>query len=65
MARVMLQKSSLYTWALGIQSLQGQFQTEWGVFAAICTMVAIPIVILFVYSSKHLISGLTLGSVKG
>ncbi len=63
LARVMLQKETLYTWSLGLQQLQGQFQTEWGIFAAVCTMVAIPIVGLFLYSSKYLISGLTLGSV--
>ena len=63
LARIMLQKETLYTWSLGLQQLQGQFQTEWGIFAAVCTMVAIPIVGLFLYSSKYLISGLTLGSV--
>jgi arabinogalactan oligomer / maltooligosaccharide transport system permease protein len=56
---------SLYTWPLGIKSLQGQFQTEWGMYAAASVMVMIPVILLFMYSSKYLISGLTVGSVKG
>ena len=65
LARVMLQRGDLFTWPLGLQSLQGQFQTEWGAFAAASVLVGIPVVILFLYSSKYIISGLTLGSVKG
>jgi arabinogalactan oligomer/maltooligosaccharide transport system permease protein len=34
-------------------------------FSAGSVLVTIPVVILFLYSSKYLISGLTLGSVKG
>ena len=30
LARIMLQKPQMYTWPLGIQSLQAQFATEWG-----------------------------------
>ncbi len=63
--RVMLPKTALFTWPLGLQRLQGQFQTEWGMFAAASVLVAIPSMALFLYSSKWLISGLTLGSVKG
>jgi arabinogalactan oligomer/maltooligosaccharide transport system permease protein len=66
MARIMIgNKEELLTWTLGIQRLQGQFQTQWGQFAAASILVMIPVVILFLYSSKWLISGLTMGSVKG
>jgi len=66
LARVMLgSQESLLVWPLGLQRLMLQFQTQWGQFAAGSVMVAIPVVILFLYSSKWLISGLTLGSVKG
>lgn len=57
--------TSLYTWPLGIKSLQGQFQTEWGMYAAASVMVMIPVILLFIYSSKYLVSGLTIGGVKG
>ena len=66
MARVMLgSQEALLTWPLGLQRLQAQFQTQWGQFAAASIIVTIPVMLLFLYSSKYLISGLTLGSVKG
>lgn len=66
MARVMLgSQEKLLTWPLGLQRMQGQFQTQWGQFSAASVMVMIPVMALFLYTSKYLISGLTLGSVKG
>ncbi len=65
LARIMLQRESMLTWPLGLQSLQGQFQTEWGAYSAASILVAVPVMALFLFSSKWLISGLTLGSVKG
>ncbi len=66
LARVMLgSQENLLTWPLGLQRLQGQYQTQWGQFSAGSIMVMVPVIILFLYSSKYLISGLTLGGVKG
>jgi len=66
LARILLSNASeIWTWPLGLQSLQDQFRTSWGQFAAGSILVTIPVVILFLYSSKYLISGLTLGGVKG
>ncbi len=53
------------TWPVGLNTMLGQFNSEWGNFAAASVMVAIPVMILFLYSSKWLIGGLTLGGVKG
>lgn len=64
-ARVVLQKNVLYTWPLGIWTYAEQFTVSWGKFAAASVLIAIPVMALFLYSSKWLISGLTLGSVKG
>ncbi len=66
LARVLLSNATeIWTWPLGLQSLQGQFTTAWGQFSAASILVMIPVVALFLYSSKWLISGLTLGGVKG
>ena len=65
LARIMLQRENMLTWTLGLQRLQGQFQTQWGMFAAASILVMVPVMSLFLYSSKWLVSGLTLGSVKG
>ena len=65
-ARVILGSSEqLLTWPLGVQRLQGQFTTQWGQFSAASILVTIPTMLLFLYSAKYLIAGLTLGSVKG
>lgn len=64
-ASTILQDSRLRTWPLGLYELQGNFNSEWGLFAAGSVLISIPVVLLFLYSSKYMISGLTLGGVKG
>src|SRR5512136_2189589 len=51
LARIMLQKPEMYTWPLGLQSLQTQFATEWGAYAAAALMLAVPVSALFLYTS--------------
>lgn len=66
LARVLIGSSTeLFTWPLGILRFQAQFQTQWGDLAAASVLVSIPIVALFLYSSRWLINGVTLGGVKG
>jgi len=66
LARILIGSSTeLFTWPLGILRFQAQFQTQWGDLAASSVLVSIPVVALFLYSSKWLISGVTLGGVKG
>jgi arabinogalactan oligomer/maltooligosaccharide transport system permease protein len=66
LARVLIgSQADLFTWPLGILRFQAQFQTQWGDLAAASVLVSIPIVALFLYSSKWLINGVTLGGVKG
>lgn len=64
-ARVILQAQSVQTWPLGLANLIAQFDSEWGKYAAGSILVTVPVLLLFVWQSKYLISGLTLGSVKG
>jgi len=54
-----------FTLPLGLKSLQGNMTTEWGMYSAGALLVSIPVIILFLALSKYLVSGLTLGSVKG
>lgn len=55
----------MFTIPLGLKSLQGNMTTEWGMYAAGALLISIPVIILFIALSKWLVSGLTLGSVKG
>lgn len=63
-AQVLLTEE-LFTLPLGLKQFQASMTTEWGLYAAGSIVVSIPVVALFLYLSKWLVSGLTLGSVKG
>ncbi len=64
-ARVMLPSAELHTLPLGLESLASSYQTEWANYAAGSVLVCIPVVVLFLVLSRYLVSGLTLGGVKG
>jgi arabinogalactan oligomer/maltooligosaccharide transport system permease protein len=49
MARIMLQKESMFPWPLGIWTFAGQFRLEWGSFAVASILVAVPVMALFIY----------------
>jgi len=54
-----------YTLPVVLQSYVGDFGTEWGRFAAGAILVSIPVMLLFFVLQRHLVEGLTAGSVKG
>ncbi len=64
-AAQILQDSKLWTLPLGLKSFESNMSTEWGLYGASSIIVTIPVVILFLSLSRYLVSGLTLGSVKG
>ncbi|MFZ1080847.1 MAG: sugar ABC transporter permease [Candidatus Kryptoniota bacterium] len=64
-AAQVLQDTSLFTLPLGLKQFEGSMSTQWGLYAAGSLIISIPAVALFLFLSRWLISGLTLGSVKG
>ena len=64
-AAVVLQDSELFTMPVGLKLFQGSLSTQWGLYAAGSLLVSVPVIALFLVLSRYLISGLTLGSVKG
>jgi arabinogalactan oligomer/maltooligosaccharide transport system permease protein len=54
-----------YTLPVKVQSFVGDYTTEWGYFAAGALIVSVPVMALFFALQKHLVGGLTAGSVKG
>ncbi len=64
-AAVVLQDPQLYTLPLGLKSFQASLATQWGLYAAGALIVSVPVLFLFISISRYLVSGLTMGSVKG
>jgi len=55
-----------YTLAAGLYSLQAtEMSGNWPIFAAASLIISLPILIIFFKFQKHMVSGLTVGGVKG
>ena len=61
---VVMRSPDMYTLPLALRSLQSPVNTEWGALMAGSAIATLPLVVLFVLSSRQLISGLTAGAVK-
>jgi arabinogalactan oligomer/maltooligosaccharide transport system permease protein len=64
-AALMLQDVKIFTLPLGLKMFQGNMSTQWGLYAAGALLVSVPVVILFLFLSRYLVSGLSSGAVKG
>jgi arabinogalactan oligomer/maltooligosaccharide transport system permease protein len=65
LAATFMDKENMYTAPVGLRFFVGGFSQQWGYFAAGSMIVSLPVVLLFLYLQKYLVSGLTAGSVKG
>ena len=54
------------TLAVGMQQfIEQNFDKNWGAFAAGALIATLPVMILFIWLQKFVVSGLTAGSLKG
>ncbi len=66
LARVLITDRQNWTLMVGLYSfVEGKFSDEWGVFAAGALLAALPVVILYLFLQRYIVSGLTAGAVKG
>lgn len=66
LARVVLQRPENYTLAVGLYVwASDERNAPWSLFAAGAVLAAIPVVLLFMFLQKYIVSGLTAGGVKG
>jgi multiple sugar transport system permease protein len=61
---VVMRSPERYTLPLALRSMQSPVDTEWGALMAGSAIATVPLLILFAFSSKRLIEGLTTGAVK-
>ncbi len=64
-AATIMNREDMYTVPVGLRFFVGGFSQQWGYFAAGSIVAAIPVMVLFLFLQKYLVSGLTAGAVKG
>ena len=61
---VVMRSAGNYTLPLALRSLQSTVNTEWGALMTGSAIATLPLLVLFAFSSRQLIAGLTAGAVK-
>jgi arabinogalactan oligomer/maltooligosaccharide transport system permease protein len=65
LAWLLLENPSRFTLAMALRSMQGQYNTPWSQFFALAIVMSVPPVLLFFALQRYIVSGLTIGGVKG
>ncbi|MCB9683084.1 MAG: sugar ABC transporter permease [Alphaproteobacteria bacterium] len=65
LAATLMNDASSFTLPVALQRYVGEYQTDWGSFAAGAVIVSVPVMALFYALQRHLVGGLTAGAVKG
>lgn len=65
LAWTFLEDPSRFTLAMALRAMQGQFATPWSEFAALSILMSIPVVAIFFGLQRFIVSGLSMGAVKG
>ena len=65
LAATFLSDESRFTLPVALQRHVGEFRTDWGLFAAGALLASVVVMGVFFALQKHLVGGLTAGSVKG
>jgi multiple sugar transport system permease protein len=61
---IVMRSPEMYTLPLALRSMQSPVNTEWGAVMAGAAIATLPLLVLFAFSSRRLIDGLTAGAVK-
>jgi multiple sugar transport system permease protein len=62
---IVMHEIKMYTIPLALRSMQDPQNTPWGAVMLGAAVAVLPLMILFVFSSRRLIAGLTAGALKG
>ena len=61
---VLMRTTQKYTLPVGLTQFFGEFQTNWSALFAGLVIATLPLIILFVVATKHIVAGLTAGMNK-
>jgi raffinose/stachyose/melibiose transport system permease protein len=61
---ILIRDRDAYTLPVGITRFFGEYQTDWATLFAGLTLATIPLVVLFLFATKQIVSGLTAGMSK-
>ena len=61
----LLNTSTKWTLPLSVYNFFGQYNRSWHLVCADMVMVSLPVVIIYMFAQKYIISGMTAGAVKG
>ncbi len=64
-ALVMISTDSLKTLPAGLDTMVGSYELRWGELMAGSTLIALPLLIMFMFLSRYFIRGLSAGALKG
>lgn len=62
---IIMLREDKYTLPVALASVNGQYNTDWGLLMAGAVVVVVPAVIIFLLAQKHYIKGIAAGAVKG
>ena len=65
LASIFMDEESRYTVPVGLRFFVSDYASEWGFFAAGSILVSLPVMLLFLWLQRFLVSGLSAGAVKG
>lgn len=65
LAATFLSHEEAFTLPVALQRFVGEYNAAWGKFAAGAVIVSVPVMAIFYAVQRHLVGGLTAGSVKG
>lgn len=60
-----LSNSNLWPMTLAVYNFFGQFQMSWNLVSADIVLTSLPVVLVYLFGQKYIISGMTSGAVKG
>ena len=60
----LLKSSAQYTLPMSVYSFYGAFSTSWNLVCADVIVVSLPIIVLYIFAQKYVVSGMTAGAVK-